>query len=210
MSDETAIARYQDGAPLEPVHPNKQTLDLLRARRSAKFAELRPPGPSKDQLTTLLAIASRVPDHGKLAPWRFLIIEGAARTKFGELLAKTWAENEPAASPPERLSLERARFANVPLVVGVISRVTEGIKIPVWEQELSSGAVCTALLIAANAMGFSGSWITEWYGYDKKVFAALGLKPNERIAGFVGLGTVPQVTERARPKLDDLITNWTG
>ena len=159
---------------------------------------------------TLLAIASRAPDHGKLAPWRYLIIEGAARTKFGELLAKTWAENEPAVSPPERLALERGRFANAPVIVGVISRVTPGIKIPVWEQELSSGAVCTVLLVAANAMGFSGSWITEWYGYDKKIFAALGLKANERIAGFVGLGTVPQVTERVRPKLDDLVTYWNG
>ncbi|MFZ1990508.1 MAG: nitroreductase [Alphaproteobacteria bacterium] len=209
MSEETATARYQDGAPLEPVHPNKQTLDLLRSRRSAKFAELRAPGPSKEQLMTLLAIASRAPDHGKLVPWRFLVIEGAARAKFGELLAKTWAENEPA-SPPERLALERGRFANTPVIVGVVSRVTPGIKIPVWEQELSSGAVCTTLLIAANAMGFSGSWITEWYGYDKKIFAALGLKANERIAGFVGLGTVPQVTERARPKLDDLVSYWNG
>ncbi len=210
MSEETATARYEDGAPLEPVHPNTQTLDLLRARRSAKFALLRAPGPNAKQLSTLLAIASRVPDHGKLAPWRFIIFEGDARLKFGELLAKTWAENEPSASPPERLELERSRFANAPVVVGVVSRVTPGIKIPVWEQQLSSGAVCTTLLIAANAMGFSGSWITEWYGFDKKIFAALGLKENECIAGFVGLGTVPQVTERARPKLEDLITRWTG
>ena len=210
MSEETATARYPDGAPLEATHPNKQTLDLLRARRSAKFALLRAPGPNKDQLMTLLAIASRVPDHGKLAPWRFLVIEGAARAKFGDLLAKTWAENEPAASPPERLALERSRFAEAPVIVAVVSRVTEGIKIPVWEQQLSAGAVCTTLLIAANAMGFSGSWITEWYGYDKKIFAALGLKANERIAGFVGLGTVSEVTERARPELDELVTYWTG
>ena len=210
MSEETATARHQDGALLEPVHPNKQTLDLLRSRRSAKFAELRGPGPSPEQLMTLLAIASRAPDHGKLAPWRFLVIEGAARAKFGDLLAKTWAENEPASSPPERLALERGRFANAPVIVGVVSRTTPGIKIPVWEQELSSGAVCTILLVAANAMGFSGSWITEWYGYDAKIFASLGLKANERIAGFVGLGTVPQVTERVRPKLDQIVSYWNG
>ena len=210
MTEEIAPARYADGAPLEPVHPNAQTLDLLRARRSAKFAELRPPGPTDEQLNTLLAIASRVPDHGKLAPWRFIIIEGDARQRFGSLLAKVWAENEPGASPPERLDLERKRFVHAPVVVGVASRITPGIKIPVWEQQLSAGAVCTTLLIAANAMGFSGSWITEWYGYDKKIFAALGLKPNECMAGFVGLGTVPQVTERARPDLSGLITHWVG
>src|SRR5262249_7953823 len=149
-SEETAPARHPDGAPLEPVHPNQQTLDLLRARRSAKFAELRSPGPTQEQLMTLLAIASRAPDHGKLAPWRFLVIEGDARAEFGELLAKTWAENEPASSPPERLALERKRFTNAPVIVGVVSRVTPGIKIPEWEQQLSSGAVCTMLLVAAN------------------------------------------------------------
>ena len=210
MSSEVAVARYADGAPLEPVHPNRQTLDLLRARRSAKWLELRAPGPTADQLTGLLAVASRVPDHGKLAPWRFVVIEGAARAKLGDLLAARWQAKEPAASPPERLALERARFVNVPVVVAVVSRTTENIKIPVWEQQLSSGAVCCTLLIAANAMGFAGSWITEWFGYDNHIAAALGLKANERISGFVGLGTVDRVTERARPRLEDLVTHWTG
>jgi nitroreductase len=210
MSSETATARYADGAPLEPVNPSASTLNLLRSRRSAKWLEIKAPGPSQDELMTLLAIASRAPDHGKLAPWRFILIEGAARTKLGEVVAERWAEKEPAAAPPERLALERARFANMPVIIAVVSRVKENIKIPVWEQQLSSGAVCTTLLIAANAMGYAGSWITEWFGYDEKIWAALGMKPGERIAGFVGLGTVPQVTERARPKLEDLITRWTG
>jgi len=210
MSSETAVARYADGATLEPVHLSKQTLDLLRARRSAKWMELKAPGPTRDELMTLLAIASRVPDHGKLAPWRFIVIDGAARAKLGEVVAKRWAEKEPAAAPPDRLALERARFANVPVIVAVASHVTENIKIPVWEQQLSSGAVCTTLLIAANAMGYAGCWITEWFGYDGKVGASLGLTPGERIAGFVGLGTVPQVIERARPKLEDLVTFWAG
>ena len=210
MSLETATARYADGAPLEPVHPNVQTLNLLRSRRSAKWLGITAPGPSQDELMTLLAIASRVPDHGKLAPWRFILIEGGARAAFGEVLAKRWAEKEPGAAPPERLALERSRFADMPVVVTVVSRVTENIKIPVWEQQLSSGAVCTTLLIAANAMGYAGSWITEWFGYDEKMWAALGMKQGERIAGFVGLGTVAQVMERARPKLEDLVTRWTG
>jgi nitroreductase len=210
MSSETAVARYADGAPLDAVHPSTATLDLLRARRSAKWLELKAPGPGKDELMRLLAIASRAPDHGKLAPWRFIVIEGMARTSFGELLAKTWAERDPAASPPERLALERARFANVPVAVAVINRVTENIKIPLWEQQLSSGAVCTILLIAAHAMGFAGSWITEWFGYDPTIAAALGLKGNERITGFVGLGSVAGVTERVRPRLEDLVTSWEG
>lgn len=209
MSSETATARFADGAPLEPVNPSAATLELLRNRRSAKWALIREPGPSEEELQTLLAIASRVPDHGKLAPWRFIVIEGKAREALGEVLAEAWQKKDPSA-PEERLSLERQRFANMPVTVCVVSHVQEMHKIPAWEQTLSSAAACTTLLIAANAMGYAGSWITEWFGYDSNVCAALGLKPMERIAGFVGLGSIDQVQERRRPRLEDLVTRWTG
>lgn len=207
MKKGDAIARFPDGAPLAPPRPSPDTLALLERRRSAKWAELKAPGPSPAELERLLAIASRVPDHGKLSPWRFIVIEGRSREAFGTVLAEIWVRREPT-SPQERLTLERTRFANVPVVVAIVSRAQEQHKIPVWEQELSAGGVCMTLVIAANAMGYASGWITDWFGYDRDAKAALGLKSGERVAGFIGLGSVDQLTERARPALDDLVTRW--
>src|SRR6478735_6794564 len=149
-------------------------LDLLKTRRSFKAAELLPPGPSASELDTLLTIASRVPDHGKLAPWRFIVFEGEARERAGAIIAETFAANNPHATA-DQLAFERNRLARAPLVIAVVSRAAPHVKIPEWEQQLSAGAACMTLVIAAHALGFAASWITEWYAYDRAVLERLGL-----------------------------------
>jgi nitroreductase len=184
------------------------TLDLLLSRRSGSAKAMTRPGPSPAQVETLLAAASRVPDHGKLFPWRFILFEGEARQRMGALLVESLTASEPQASP-ERLDQERGRFLRSPLVIGVVSRVRESIPIPEWEQILSAGAVCHTLLIAAHAMGFVANWITEWCAYHPMVKDRLGLKSGERIAGFVYIGTsAVALEERVRPQLDTLVTRF--
>lgn len=207
MGDSPRSARYEDGAPLAPAHPSPETLDLLAARRSTKWFLLKAPGPKPAELREILAIASRVPDHGKIAPWRFIMIEGEARLELGRRAGDILAAHQPDL-PPERLALERDRFAHVPVTVAVVSCVKEQHKIPVWEQQLSAGAVCMNLLIAASAMGYAGAWITEWLAFDSEALSLLGLKPGERLAGLVGLGSADEVQERGRPDLDSLLTRW--
>ena len=138
-----------------------RTLDLLQSRKSGSAKRMKGPGPSAEQLRTLIACASRVPDHGKLTPWRFVVFEGDARAAFGEVLVRALKSSEPDASE-ERIAQERGRFLRAPTIVAVVSRVREGIPIPEWEQVLSAGAVCQTLCIAAHAMGFVANWITEW------------------------------------------------
>jgi nitroreductase len=184
------------------------TLDLLLSRRSGSAKAMTEPGPSPDQISVLLRAASRVPDHGKLFPWRFIVFSGQARARMGALLAECLIAGEPQASP-ERVAQERGRFLRAPVVIAVVSRVREAIPVPEWEQILSAGAVCQTLLIASHAMGFVANWITEWVAYNPLVKDRLGLKSGERIAGFVYIGTsaVP-LEERARPKLDALVTHF--
>lgn len=168
------------------------------------------PGPSPAEIETMLRAGARVPDHGKLAPWRFILIEGDGRNALGTVLLGALAETEPNASP-ERQALEEGRFLRAPLVIAVVSSVREGVPIPEWEQVLSAGAVCQNILIAAHAQGFVANWITEWYAYHPKVAAALGLRAGERIAGFlyVGRPAIP-LEERVRPRLDDLVSRFRG
>ena len=186
------------------------TLGLLHTRRSGSAKSMTAPGPNPDELGRILAAGMRAPDHGKLAPWRFILFEGEARHGMGRLLVEALRENEPEASE-ERLAMERNRFARAPVVVAVVSRVREGIPIPVWEQELSAGAVCQNILIAAHSMGFVANWVTEWCAYDARVRERLGLKVGERIAGFIYIGTsaVP-LEERVRPDPDALVTRFEG
>jgi nitroreductase len=165
------------------------------------------PGPDATQLQTILAAAARVPDHGKLFPWRFILFEGEARARMGELLVECLALTE--AVTEERRAMERGRFLRAPVVVGVVSRVREGIPIPVWEQELSAGAVCQNMLIAATAMGYVANWLTEWPAFNPLVGERLGLQPGERVAGFIYIGTsAAPLEERIRPDLDKLVTRF--
>ena len=186
-------------------------LDLLLTRRStsASGGLIGEPGPNARQLTQILTAAARVPDHKKLAPWRFILFEGAARAKFGAALADILKTEDANSPSPARLELEAGRFLRAPLVVAVISRVTPVPAAPEWEQVLSAGAACQNLCLAANALGFGTNWITEWYGYSAGVKAVLGLAANERVAGFIYIGTPTQkLPDRDRPKLDDLVSRF--
>ena len=185
-------------------------LQLLKTRRSVKPMEMTGPGPTSNELDTLLSIASRVPDHGKLAPWRFIVFEGDARLAAGKAIAGIFAADH-ADATPEQLDFESKRLARAPLVVAVVSRAGPHVKIPEWEQQLSAGAAAMNLVIAAHASGFVASWITEWYAYDRRVLEKLGLAPNERIAGFVHIGSAVKAPEdRDRPKLDTIVTRYTA
>lgn len=184
-------------------------LELLRTRRSVKPAAMAAPGPDAAQLDAMLTIAARVPDHKKLAPWRFVVFEGDARARFGEVLAEACKAEE--ASPPSevRLETERQRLLRAPTVIAVVSRVREVGGAPRWEQELSCGAACFNLCLAANAMGFGTCWLTEWYAYSPRVAAGLGLAANERVAGFVYIGTATErQPDRERPALVDIVSRW--
>ncbi len=188
--------------------PAPQALDLLLSRRSGSAKAMTGPGPNPEELRTILTAGARVPDHGKLFPWRFILFEGEARARMGELLVRALLETEPKASP-DRIEQERTRFLRAPVIVGVVSRVRELIPIPVWEQELSAGAVCQTMLIAAHAMGYVGNWLTEWCAFNQMVKDELGLKSGERIAGYLYFGKPAQpLEERVRPDLESLITNF--
>jgi nitroreductase len=195
-------------AALPASAPSAETLALLARRRSTLARLMTGPGPDAEQRDALVRLAARVPDHGKLFPWRFITFEGEARARFGEILEARLRDLEPAA-PPERFELERNRFTRAPLVIAVISDVTENHKIPEWEQILSAGAACQTLLIAASAMGFAAQWLTEWYAYDPAARAALGLADNERVAGFIYIGTASEdATER--PRKPARVSAWGG
>jgi nitroreductase len=188
--------------------PAPQTLDLLLSRRSGSAKAMTGPGPNAEELRTILSAGARVPDHKKLFPWRFIIFEGDGRRRMGELLAKITAEDDPKASE-ERLAMERYRFTRAPVVVGVVSRVRENIPIPMWEQQLSAGACCQNMLLAAHAMGYVGNWLTEWCAFDNRVRDGLGLKAGERIAGFLYFDKPSEpLEERVRPDLEKLVTRF--
>jgi nitroreductase len=184
------------------------TLALQTRRRSVPPVQLAGPGPDAAQLETLLTIAARVPDHGKLAPWRFVVFEGDGRQRAGDALAAVWKAAHPEADG-KRLELERNRLAQAPTVIGVVSRAAPHVKIPEWEQVMSAGAVAMNLVLAANAMGFATSWLTEWYAYDRAALAALGVGEHEKMAGFIHIGRPTAVLEdRVRPDLSTLVTHF--
>ena len=184
---------------------------LLQTRRSVKPMELVGPGPSAAEIETLLGIAARVPDHGKLVPWRFIVFEGEARLAAGEAIAAAFGKKYPDAKP-DQVDYERRRLARAPLVVAVVSRAAPHVKIPEWEQVLSAGAAAMSLVFAAHALGFAANWITEWYAYDRSVLDALGLEPHETIAGFVPIGRPPPgpPEDRRRPPLDEIVTRFSA
>ena len=194
------------GAPVDIAQVSPQTLALMAHRRSASAPVLTAPAPSPAELGELLRLAARVPDHGKLFPWRFIVLEGQAKADYATAL-EPLAADQPA---PDKALAVLAKLRNPPLTVAVVSRVTE-CAIPAWEQILSSGAVCMNLLIAAEAMGYATNWITDWYAYDARARGLLGLESQEQIAGFIHLGTSPSPPlERVRPELDKLVSTFSG
>src|SRR6185437_5822666 len=183
-------------------------LELLKTRRSVKPIEMTGPAPSAAEIETMLTIAARVPDHGKLAPWRFIVFEGEARVAAGAVIAIRFAETHPEATA-DQIDFERNRLARAPLVIAVVSRAAPHVKIPEWEQQLSAGAAAMNLLTAANALGYAASWLTEWYAYDRRALDALGLAPHERIAGFVHIGKPARPPdERERPDLAAIVSRY--
>lgn len=185
-------------------------LELLKTRRSFKAGELAGPPPAAAEIETLLTVASRVPDHGKLTPWRFIVFEGEARRAAGAAIVAAFRAKYPDAKP-EQAEAERERLMRAPLVIAVVSRAAPHLKIPEWEQVLSAGAAAMNLVLAAHALGYGASWITEWYAYDRTVLDALGLKPHERIAGFIHIGRPPPPPEdRPRPPLAEITTRYSA
>lgn len=190
--------------------PTPPLLQVLDQRRSVPSRQLREPGPDTSTLLQMLRSASRVPDHGKLVPFRFIRIQGEARTAMGELLARRTLQQDPSA-PAAAVAKERGRFASAPLIVAVVARLQPGHKVPLQEQWLTAGSVCFALLQAAQAYGFGAQWLTGWPATDPVVCTELGLGPDERIAGFIHIGTAAmQVPERERPDPATLLSDWVG
>lgn len=189
---------------------SQETIDLLLTRRSVKPLTMGEPGPTPEETEIILRAGARVPDHGKLAPWRFILFRGEARRSFGEVLAAHYREIEPRAGE-DILKLEAERFMRAPLVVAVVSRVVPSRKAPEWEQLLSAGASCQNMLVAATALGYVCSWLTEWYAYDAGIAKTLGLAENERVAGFIYFGSQTQPKdERERPVLSEICSEWEG
>ncbi len=187
--------------------PTNPTIALLERRRSVPPAVMTGPGPTGDELTTILTIASRVPDHGKLAPWRFVIFEGRARERVGRIALGIRLEDKADLDEASRTE-ELRRFTRAPLVVGIVSRAAPHVKIPEWEQVLSAGAVCMNVIVSARALGFSATWLTEWPAYDTRFQAAVGLAEHERIAGFIHIGKAAAVEDRPRPPLSEIVTKF--
>jgi nitroreductase len=182
-------------------------LDLVLSRRSGSAKTMTGPGPNAAQLRQILAAGVRVPDHGKLAPWRFILFEGEGRARMGALLAEAVGLEKDAST--ERAATELQRFMRAPVIIGVVSRTRDLIPIPVWEQQLSAGAVCQNILTAAHALGFVANWITEWPAYHPLVLERLGLRSGERIAGFIYIGQpAAPLEDRPRPDVEALVTRF--
>jgi nitroreductase len=191
------------------LNDRSSALSLLRTRRSGKPRELVGPGPSPDQLADILTIAARVPDHGKLTPWRFVVVGAEQRQDFAILLRRALAEEDECA--PAAKHEKADQFANYGgALVVLVSSPIQGHKIPMWEQELSAGAAAMNLLLGAHALGFVAGWVTGWYAYSPKVNAAF-CAPGERIAGFIFIGSpMRELEERPRPDLDAVVRHWTA
>ena len=194
----------QFGAPVD-LKPAPEVLRFLAVRRSHSAVNLIAPGPGPEDLDALLRLAARVPDHGKLTPWRFVVLEGADKAAFADRL-----DALAAGRGDKKAQNKLAKLKVPPTAVVVVSTARED-EIPLWEQELSAGAVCTTLLYAALAMGYGANWITDWYSFDPEATAILGLDPDERVAGFILLGAFGEPPlERERPDPAALVSHWTG
>lgn len=183
-------------------------IELLKTRRSMKPREMTAPGPSPAELDTILAIASRVPDHGKLTPWRFIVFEGDARARAGDVIARVFVKKNPGA-PAADIEVEKNRLTDAPLVIGVVGFNKPHPKVPAWEQDLSAGASAMNIVTAATALGYAACWLTGWVCSDRDVLAGLGLKPEERLVGLIHIGTPGKpFDDRPRPALADIVTRF--
>jgi nitroreductase len=190
--------------------PDADFLSRLALRRSTKIAHLGGPGPDAETLETILRIGARVPDHGKLGPWRFIVIADEYRQDLGRRLADLLATRD-GIDDPQRLLQEEGRFLRAPIVVAVVSSPVDSPKVPEWEQVLSAGAACYNILLAAHGFGFGGCWLSEWVSYDGDALAIIGLTPHEKLAGLIYLGTPSEtLEERPRPSAQSRTHYWQG
>ena len=191
-----------------PEQPLPEALERISSRRSVKAMDLQEPGPNSPALDAILDAGLRVPDHGKLGPWRLVTFTGTARAEFGHILAARWQALYADANAAQVL-FEQNRFLRAPVVVAVISERKPDHKIPEWEQILSAGAVCQNLLVAANLAGFAAQWLTEWYTYDAHIQTLFGVGDSEDIAGFIYIGSAAsKPSERQRPENQSRIQPW--
>lgn len=185
---------------------NGTALEFLKSRKSVPLSQIIGPGPTDEQLMELLGIASRVPDHGRMEPWRFIIYRGEDAQNAGNELAAL-AEKRRGPLTDDEMARERARLSRAPLAVGVVSSITDSERIPEWEQFLSAGAVAMNLVTAATSAGFAANWITGWFCDDPEGRAIIGLEPHERMAGIVHLGHCDvKVPDRPRPDVGTLVS----
>jgi len=179
----------------------------LITRRSTSVKMLAAPGPNDAQLEEILRVATRVPDHGKLAPWKIVVLREAGQQKLGNIAAEIFSRSTPEATPAQ-VEFERTRFARAPLVLAILSVPVLG-KIPLWEQQLSAGCVCLNTLYGAQALGFGANWLTEWPAFDGEILQALGGAEGDAIAGFIYIGTATATPDdRPRPALEDVVREF--
>lgn len=184
------------------------TLDLLLQRRSVSPKDMQGEGPNAEQINSILRAAHRVPDHGKLGPWRFVVFSGEARRAFGRRLGDIYQADHPEVTVDLKTTQEQL-FLRAPVIIAVISTAGPHVKIPEWEQVLSAGAACQNILVASHALGFKACWLTEWYSYHPEVKNLLGLAPEHNIAGFIYIGNYPGTPEdRVRPPLEERVSFW--
>ena len=195
---------------MSATNASPEARQLIALRRSSGKRALSSPGPAPEELNRLLEVAARVPDHRRLAPWRFIVFTGNARDKFNAAATDIQRRNNPAATE-QMLADTASYFSRAPVVIAVISSPVVSHKTPVWEQELSAGAVCHNLLLSANASGWAGCWLSEWIAFDPDIKQLLTLTADERVAGFIYLGTATEPPqERMRPNISEKIRYWTA
>ena len=188
---------------------NAALLDYLKTRRSVGVGFLQEPGPNAAELNELLTIGTRVPDHGKLTPWRLVLWDGDARVRAGEKLAEVAKRNNPAIDE-SALEADRRHFLPAPLTVGVIFSPKQSPKIPELEQFMSAVNVCFALEHAAFALGYAATWTSRWVMFDAAAQQALGARGGERFVGFIHIGTAAiKPEDRPRPALESVVSRWT-
>jgi nitroreductase len=194
--------------PPKKESPVPDAIELLKTRRSVKPREMTGPGPSPAELETILTIGARVPDHGKLAPWRFIIFEGEARARAGDVIAQVFSRKNPGAAAAD-IEIEKRRLTDAPLVIGIVSFTKPHPKVPAFEQELSAGASAMNIVTAATALGYGAAWLTGWFAFDRDVLDGLGLKADEKLAGLIHIGKPTKPSEdRPRPVLSEIVTRF--
>jgi nitroreductase len=195
---------------MNQLNDTSSILAFLKSRKSGSAKTMSGPGPSRGQIDEILDIAVRVPDHGKLTPWRFVLFEGEARGFAGQGFAKVWAANNPSHSA-DSLTFQAGLFERAPIVIAVVSTAAQHAKIPIWEQQLSSAAVCYNIVLAVTAMGFAAQWQSDWVAYDEGAKQVMGIAETEWVAGiiYMGTSTVP-LEDRPRPDAKSLLTVWSA